>query len=65
MDTPEPATATATAAVDIYDNPNGDGDPKGFLKKGTKVTVKKPCTPNAFCALADGTFAWGEYLENN
>jgi hypothetical protein len=58
-------TATATADVDVYDNPNGDGNPKNFLLKGTKVSVKQPCTPNAFCALADGTFVWGEFLRNN
>jgi hypothetical protein len=59
-------TATVTADVDVFDNPNGDGQAlPNFLKKGTKVAVKKPCTPNAFCALADGTFAWGEFLKNN
>lgn len=58
-------TVTVTADVDFYDNPHGDGDPLGFLPAGKVVTVKKPCTPNAFCALADGTYAYGEFLENN
>jgi hypothetical protein len=56
--------ATVTADVDVYDNPNGDGESKGFLKKGAIVTVKAPCTSDAFCALTDGTFVWGEFLEN-
>jgi hypothetical protein len=58
-------TATVTAAVDVYDNPSGNGKPLKFLEKGQTVTVVVPCTPDAFCALTDGTFAWGEFLKNN
>lgn len=60
-------TATVTADVDLYKAPGGNANDKlnKFLKQGTKVTVKKPCTPHDWCALADGTFAYGEFLQNN
>ena len=42
----------------------GDGPPLKFLTTGTTVQVKAPCTQDAFCALTNGTFAWGEFFEN-
>jgi hypothetical protein len=60
-------TATVIGDVDLYSAPTGDDkDRTGtFLKKGAVVKVLKPCTSNDWCALADGTFAFGEFLNNN
>ena len=42
-----------------------DAIPGGNVKKGDVVAVVKPCPADDWCALADGRFAWGEFLTND
>lgn len=58
-------TATVTSDVDVYDAPGGTGTVVGMLRKGDVVAVVKPCPADDWCALADGRFAWGEFLTND
>jgi hypothetical protein len=54
-----------TSDVDVYDAPGGGGNVIGILRQGEVVKVVTPCPSNDWCALADGRFAWGEFLRNN
>jgi hypothetical protein len=65
-------TATVTADVDVYDQPNGDtGTVLGILRQGTQVNLVKGggCPANEWCQVT-GTnvptgngWAWGEFFK--